>query len=555
MNEPSVPDISIIRGVYPERAERMALPGGFDGPVPHYGETVDGREAWAMYRAAAAGDLGLVNDLVVHNPTLVNIQNWYEFPIYMAVRNDHVEVVRALLSAGADPGLSNYLYSSWQTPLQIARDRGFRDVYKVLEEELKVRYNYHQDFYKLRDAVKERDSKTVEAVLQDNAHLAISADEFGASALHWAALTRQLPLIDRFLELGADIDACRAGGDTPLHLAIDGDYWFHKEGQMGRAIKTGSAVAGYLLARGADYFLTIACVLGDQERVEAILADDAAAAKMLDSARNSPLHFAAREGHTQIVKLLLDAGADPNQMEALTTGGRALFEASAGNHLETARLLLDRGANPTVGVDSSGTALTIVEHTHPGRCSAMQELLRSYGAEDEAWVMTPEQRAQKLADDPEAAYDAEMIKHILRSNDAALVDTLLSRNPDAFRHLSGEGVTSLPDDPTLAKRIIDGGINVDQRDSSGKTMLWHHAGKGHLETVKLLIDYGADINILDALEGRSPLASAAAGGHEDVVGFLLSSGAETHLADGPWATPAACARRAELHDLATLLEE
>ena len=73
MNETSVPDISIIRGVYPERAERMALPGGFDGPVPHYGETVDGREAWAMYRAAAAGDLGLVNDLVAHNPTLVNI--------------------------------------------------------------------------------------------------------------------------------------------------------------------------------------------------------------------------------------------------------------------------------------------------------------------------------------------------------------------------------------------------------------------------------------------------------------------------------------------------
>lgn len=31
------PDIGVIRGVYPDRATRIALPDGMDGPVPHYG--------------------------------------------------------------------------------------------------------------------------------------------------------------------------------------------------------------------------------------------------------------------------------------------------------------------------------------------------------------------------------------------------------------------------------------------------------------------------------------------------------------------------------------
>jgi ankyrin repeat protein len=555
MKQNHPPDTSQIQGRYPDRAKRMGPSDEFDGTVPHYGAEVDGKLAWAMFKAAAAGDIALIRELIAYDPALLNIQKWYEFPVYMAVRNGHADVVEEMLSAGADPGLSNYLYSSWQTLLKIARERKFTDVLQVLEGELTRRYNYHSDFHLLRDAIKHRDSQDVAQVLNRSPHLATSADEFGATALHWAALTRQTSLIDHLLDSGAIIDAVRAGGCTPIHLAVRGDYWFSKERMMGRAIQHGWAVAGYLLARGADYFLTIACGLGDRERVTAILTDDPLAANRLDSARTSPLRAAAGEGYTDIVRDLLDAGADPNQMEDLTICGGPLFAASAGNHLDTARLLLERGAQAHVGEDSSGTALSIVAHTHPEGCGPMQDLLRSFGADDEPWALSDEQISQKLDENPDSAKDPETIKHILRSDDETLIGRLLDSNPGAFQVLSGEAVTSLPKSPAAAKRIIDAGMDINRRDFNGSTMLWNHASKGNLEIVRLLADAGAEINVLDAMEGSSPLAAAAKNGHKEMVQLLLSLGAETELADGPWATPASLAECTEHEDLVDLLKD
>lgn len=71
------------------------------------------------------------------------------------------------------------------------------------------------------------------------------------------------------------------------------------------------------------------------------------------------LMFAAWKGHREQVKMLLDAGADPNAGSGAvpsrfeTVGGHApsnaLREAISNGHLEIARLLLDRGAKPEPG--------------------------------------------------------------------------------------------------------------------------------------------------------------------------------------------------------------
>ena len=54
------------------------------------------------------------------------------------------------------------------------------------------------------------------------------------------------------------------------------------------------------------------------------------------------LHVAARMGHTEMVRLLLDRGADVNVRDR---GGRApLHLACMNGHTDTVRLLLDRGA-------------------------------------------------------------------------------------------------------------------------------------------------------------------------------------------------------------------
>ena len=58
----------------------------------------------------------------------------------------------------------------------------------------------------------------------------------------------------------------------------------------------------------------------------------------------TPLHVAARKGHVEIAKLLLERGADPNIGDIY--GWAPLHEAAQWGRTEVARLLLKRGANP-----------------------------------------------------------------------------------------------------------------------------------------------------------------------------------------------------------------
>src|SRR6267143_7002720 len=118
---------------------------------------------------------------------------------------------------------------------------------------------------------------------------------------------------------------------------------------------------------GQSGIISVAAAVGDQERVEQLLRKDAGLARRLDSARVSPLAYAAREGHLHIVRLLLEHGADPNLPEELAPDGLALYWACCKNHLEIAELLLQHGANPNAGVDSSECCLTIGAIYHGAR--------------------------------------------------------------------------------------------------------------------------------------------------------------------------------------------
>jgi cytohesin len=64
----------------------------------------------------------------------------------------------------------------------------------------------------------------------------------------------------------------------------------------------------------------------------------------------SPLHEAARMGHTEVVKALISAGAD---IHALDENGKTpLHEAARMGHIETVQLLIAVGAdiNPKKGM-------------------------------------------------------------------------------------------------------------------------------------------------------------------------------------------------------------
>ena len=529
-------------------------------------DSLDGHDAWALFEACAAGDLTNVTELLTKDRRLVNAQYWYQFPIHMAVREGHTEIVRLLLEQGADPGQSRYTYNSWDKLLLIARERGHHRIESLLQRAMKKKFNYSPDFGVLKEAIIARDARKLGTVLRKQPNLAHASDELGNNALHWSVITRQLSLIERFVELGTPIDALRADGHTPALLAVNGatDYWHRAtRGRSHPSLRNAWVIVGELLAKGASYNISIAAAVGDQERIEELLIKDTDLANHRDSTRATPLSYAAREGYLHIVQLLLERGADPNTPEDLAPDGLALYQACCRNHIEIAELLLRHGANPNAGVDSCECCLTIGTVYHGDQAKPLQQILRQHGAWTPPYRMDVQQMKQAIRDGHEVIRDDEFLGNLMQKRNAQLLDLYLDSDPTIVKRMDLHSGITYPRSSALVRRLLARGLDPNGTDWLGKTFLHACAENADRSVATVFLDAGADINARELEFKATPLAaavrSASAGDDPQpaerrrrMVEFLLKRGAATNLpGDEPWATPLAWARKRGL----TVMEE
>jgi hypothetical protein len=101
---------------------------------------------------------------------------------------------------------------------------------------------------------------------------------------------------------------------------------------------------GALLRNGANFDLVVAAGLGRLEDARRLLATAAA------DERHRALAVSSQFGHAEIVRLLLNAGEDPNRYNPAGVHAHStpLHQAAAGGHGEVVRLLVERGARADV---------------------------------------------------------------------------------------------------------------------------------------------------------------------------------------------------------------
>jgi ankyrin repeat protein len=133
----------------------------------------------------------------------------------------------------------------------------------------------------------------------------------------------------------------------------------------------------------ADPTLAIfaSAMLGETERLEALVSGNRALASALSSDGWTPLHLAAYFGKKDTVRALLNRGAPVNARSTNAMQNTALHAAAAGRSAEVARLLLDFGANVNARQQGGWTALhTAAQHGDV----EMAKTLVSAGADVEA---------------------------------------------------------------------------------------------------------------------------------------------------------------------------
>ncbi|KAE8284555.1 Caskin-2 CASK-interacting protein 2 [Larimichthys crocea] len=234
-------------------------------------------------------------------------------------------------------------------------------------------------------------------------------DSDGFSALHHAALTGTTELLSLLLEAQATVDIKDINGMRPLHYAawqgkadsvllllragasvnspsLDGQIPLHLSAQYGHYEVSEMLLQhqsnACLMNKAKKTPLDLACEFGRLKVAQLLLSSNMVAALLegdgghdsLDSATTTPLHLAARNGHKDIIKLLLKAGIDINRA---TKAGTSLHEAALYGKTEVVRLLLDAGINVNMRNTYNQTALDIVNQFTTSTASReIKQLLR-----------------------------------------------------------------------------------------------------------------------------------------------------------------------------------
>ena len=344
-------------------------------------------------------------------------------------------------------------------------------------------------------------------------------DDNGSTPLHGAVVFGRADVAKLLVENGANLQVRNNDGGTPADaLHLDWRTTTFIGGLMGVEVEENIAVMQSGRNEIAKLFgvkefdskdipsaqdLSGAVFIGDLAAVKQALTDGADPNAQDPQSGSTMLATAALMGHTEVVALLLEHGADVNVKSR--DGGTALHAAAFLGRVETVKFLLEKGANTTLRNNMGGIAID--------------------GAKLD-WAFAKGIIAMLQLEVDEAEVKAGRNKVI----------ELLSVQPSNSSQSHNLWEVVAAGDLSAIKNALDGGVDLNAQDPQfGSTPLSWAALMGHTEVVALLLEQGADVNAQNR-DGATPLHSAAFLGRTETVKLLLEKGADPKLRNNTGST-------------------
>ena len=264
---------------------------------------------------------------------------------------------------------------------------------------------------------------------------------------------------------------------------------------------------------------------GDLETTRSLIAEGADVnAPQGDGA--TALHWAAHRNDLAGATLLIEAGADVNAANAL--GATPLWLAAINGSADMVERLLDSGGNPNVSLNMGETPLMTASRS--GSLPTVQ-LLLEHGADVNAAELERAQTALMWA----VAQQHGDVARVLIQNDA----DLYARTEVWYQLENTAGNTNTSGNFRMAH--------------GGSTPLLFAARNGDVETARVLVDAGADVQDTEA-SGASALVIAAHSGHGALGMYLLGQGADPNVSGAGYTALHAAVLRSQVELVESLLD-
>ncbi|XP_039266175.2 serine/threonine-protein phosphatase 6 regulatory ankyrin repeat subunit C-like [Styela clava] len=356
------------------------------------------------------------------------------------------------------------------------------------------------------------------------------------SPLHYAAYNGHTDVVSYLADILIDLEICDEQGRTPLQIAS---------------------------------------FQGHADCIQSLLIQGASFMQVNENTKQTALHLAACNGHTKVMKLLLeDAAVDSGGMDDQEVkkyinakdinGTTALMHCVTNGHVTSLEFLLSQGANPLLrdkygctamhraaAIGHEDVIISLLKHFNGGR--SYDE--NTSGPASKATVMQSRTGKTPLHF-ASIRGSTDILETLLRY--AASVNTVDKFGYTALHYACYEGhegcVEALVmhesfstmegsafsplhcavynDNEICADRLLD--VFDDEVthifDNLGRTPLHVAAMKDHIDCIQFLLSHSADVNAVDSM-ARTPLMLAAIEGNINAVELLLNMKSDVALVD------------------------
>ncbi len=343
----------------------------------------------------------------------------------------------------------------------------------------------------LMHAAKNSSKKVVEFFIINDVDVNLKNRE-DYSALMFAAEYASADVVSVLIESGAYVHVQDRYNRTPLSLSVR---------------NSDKDVQKVLIENGALRNIT-RIVPGATPEQQAVMSSKITEARGRLAKDTTTLMKAAKLGNSEMVELLLKEGVDINATSQLNNLSALQYAIESGD-IKSVKLLLENGADININYDAYGNKKRLLIDVIREKKLEIAKLLIKHGIELD--MMDPNHYSAMIY-----AINEEYVSVV-----KALLEKGANIQPDEKWSFSPLGFALQSGNTEIISLLIGAGAKVE---SSNSPMISAVRSR-YIETVKLLIDRGYDVNAMDSSE-RTALQYAAYYSREDIIDLLTKNGAK-----------------------------